>query len=87
MGSPLSFVDAVAEPPTLVGSQTLTVPSSVLSVDDIIWDLKVLLFFAAVTMVVCTIYRVTLWRSLAQLPQIWVIQCLLHHQEPISLQV
>jgi hypothetical protein len=65
MGSPLSFVDAVAEPPTLVGSQTLTVPSSVLSVDDIIWDLKVLLFFAAVTMVVCTIYRVTLWRSLA----------------------
>jgi hypothetical protein len=45
-------MDAVAEPPTLVGSQTLTAASSVLSVDDIIWVLKVLLFFAAVTMVV-----------------------------------
>jgi hypothetical protein len=65
MGHPLSFMDAVAEPPTLVGSQTLTAASSVLSVDDIIWVLKVLLFFAAVTMVVCTIYKVSLWRSIA----------------------
>jgi hypothetical protein len=65
MGGPLSFMDAVAKPPTLVGSQTLTTASSVLSVDDIIWVLKVLLFFAAVTMVVCTIYRVSLWRSIA----------------------
>jgi hypothetical protein len=65
MGRPLSFMDAVAKPPTLVGSQTLTAASSVLSVDDIIWVLKVLLFFAVVTMVVCTIYRVSLWRSIA----------------------
>jgi len=61
MGRPFSFVDAVAEPPTLMGSQTLTPASSVLSVDDIIWVLKVLLFFATVTTVVCT----TLWRSIA----------------------
>ncbi|CAK9254867.1 unnamed protein product [Sphagnum jensenii] len=60
MGRPLSFMDAVAEPPTLVGSQTLTAASSVLSVDDIIWVLKLLLFFAAINMVVCTIYRVSL---------------------------
>jgi len=65
MGRPLSFMDAVAEPPTLVESQTLTAASSVLSVDDIIWVLKLLLFFAEVTMVVCTIYRVSLWRSIA----------------------
>jgi hypothetical protein len=65
MGRPLSFMDAVAEPPTLVGSQTLTAASSVLSVDDIMWVLKLLLFFAAVIMVVCTIYRVSLWRSIA----------------------
>jgi hypothetical protein len=65
MGRPLSFLDAVAQPPTLVGSQTLTAASSVLSVDYIIWLLKLLLFFAAVTMVVCTIYRVSLWRSIA----------------------
>ncbi|KAH8973246.1 hypothetical protein BDL97_01G035400 [Sphagnum fallax] len=65
MGRPLSFMDAVAEPPTLVGSQTLTAASSVLPVDDIIWVLKLLLFFAAVTMVVCTIYRVSLRRSIA----------------------
>jgi hypothetical protein len=65
MGRALSFMDAVAEPPTLVGSQTLTAASSVLSVDDIIWVLKLLLFFAAVTMVVCTIYRVSLRRSIA----------------------
>jgi hypothetical protein len=58
-------MDALAEPPTLAGSQTLTVASSVLYVDDIIWVLMVLLFFDAVTMVVCTIYRVTLWRSIA----------------------
>jgi hypothetical protein len=64
MGRPLSFVDAVAEPPSLVGSRTLTAASSVLSVDDIILVLKVLLFFAAITMVVYTIYRVTLWRSI-----------------------
>ncbi len=65
MGRPLSFMDAVAEPPTLVGSQTLTAASSVLSVDDIIWVLKLLLFFAVVTMVIWTIYRVSLWRSIA----------------------
>jgi hypothetical protein len=65
MGRPLSFIDAVAKPPTLVGSQTVTTAPSVLSVDDIIWVLKLLVFFAAVTMVVCTIYRVTLWRSIA----------------------
>jgi hypothetical protein len=58
-------MDAVAKPPTLVGSQTLTAASSVLSVDDIIWVLKLLLSFVAITMVVCTIYRVTLWRSIA----------------------
>jgi len=65
MGRPLSFMDAVAKPPTLVGSQTLTVASSVLSVDDIISVLKLLLFFVAITIVVCTIYKVTLWRSIA----------------------
>ncbi|CAM6045626.1 unnamed protein product [Sphagnum compactum] len=65
MGRPLSFMDAVAEPPTLVGSQTLTAASSVLSVDDIIWVLKLLLFFAAVTMVVCTVWWFSLWRSIA----------------------
>jgi hypothetical protein len=48
-----------------VGSQTLTAASSVLSVYDIIWVLKLLLFFAAVTMLVCTIYSVSLWRSIA----------------------
>jgi len=69
MGHPLSFMDAVAKPPTLVGSKTLTAASSVLFVDDIIWVLKVLLFFAAVTMVVCTIYRVSLWRSIASASQ------------------
>jgi hypothetical protein len=69
MGRPLSFMDAVAEPPTLVGSQTLTAASSVLSVDDITWVLRLLLFFAVVTMVVCTIYRVTLWRSIASASQ------------------
>jgi hypothetical protein len=69
MGHPLSFMDAVAKPPALVGSKTLSAASSVLFVDDIIWVLKVLLFFAAVTMVVCTIYRVSLWRSIASASQ------------------
>jgi hypothetical protein len=58
-----------------------------LSVDDIIWVLKVLLFFAAVTMVVCTIYRAPCEGQLHLPPRIPIIQCLLHHQEPISLQV
>jgi hypothetical protein len=57
-------MDAVAKPPTLVRSQTLTAASSVLFVDDIIWVLKLLLSFVAITMVVCTIYGVTLWRSI-----------------------
>ncbi|CAK9857319.1 unnamed protein product [Sphagnum jensenii] len=69
MGRPLSFMDAVAKPTAVVGSKTLSAASSVLFVDDIIWILKVLFFFAAVTMVVCTIYRVSLWRSIASASQ------------------
>ncbi|CAK9254863.1 unnamed protein product [Sphagnum jensenii] len=68
MGQAFSFVAAVAQPPTLVGSQTSLVaavaPSAALSIADVIWVIK-LFFFVAITVVPCVTYGVSLWRSTA----------------------
>ncbi|KAH8973245.1 hypothetical protein BDL97_01G035300 [Sphagnum fallax] len=68
MGQAFSFVAAVAQPPTLAGSQTSLVaaaaPSAALSIADVIWVIK-LFFLVAITVVPCVTYGVSLWRSIA----------------------
>ncbi|CAK9254866.1 unnamed protein product [Sphagnum jensenii] len=68
MGQAFSVVAAVAQPPTLAGSQTSLVaaaaPSAALSIADVIWVMK-LLFLVAITVVPCVTYGVSLWRSTA----------------------
>ncbi|CAK9857321.1 unnamed protein product [Sphagnum jensenii] len=68
MGQAFSFVAAVAQPPTLAGSQTSLVaaaaPSAALSIADVIWVMK-LFFLVAITVVPCVTYGVSLWRSTA----------------------
>ncbi|CAK9254860.1 unnamed protein product [Sphagnum jensenii] len=68
MGQAFSFVAAVAQPPTLAGSQTSLVaaaaPSAALSIADVIWLMK-LFFLVAITVVPCVTYGVSLWRSTA----------------------
>jgi len=68
MGRAFSFVAAVAQPPTLAGSQTSLVaaagPSADLSIADVVWVVK-LFFLVAITVVPCVTYGVSLWRSIA----------------------
>ncbi len=68
MGQAFSFVAAVAQPPTLAGSQTSLVaaaaPTAALSIADVIWVMK-LFFIVAITVVPCVTYGVSLWRSIA----------------------
>ncbi len=68
MGQAFSFVAAVAQPPTLAGSQTSHVaaaaPSAALSIADVIWVMK-LFFLVPITVVPCVTYRVSLWRLIA----------------------
>ncbi|CAK9189661.1 unnamed protein product [Sphagnum troendelagicum] len=68
MGQAFSFVAAVAQPPTLAGSQTSLVaaaaPSAALSIADVISVMK-LFFLVAITVVPCVTYGVSLWRLTA----------------------
>jgi hypothetical protein len=68
MGQAFSFGAAVAQPPTLAGSQTSLVaaaaPSAALSIADVIWVMK-LFFLVAITVVPCVTYGVSLWRLIA----------------------
>jgi hypothetical protein len=68
MGQAFSFVAAVAQAPTLAGSQTSLVaaaaPTAALSIADVIWDMK-LFFLVTITVVPCVTYGVSWWRSIA----------------------
>jgi hypothetical protein len=68
MGQAFSFVAAVAQPPTLAGSQTNLVaaaaPSAALSIADVISVMK-WFFLVAITVVPCVTYGVSLWKSIA----------------------